>query len=94
MADQFAVLGDLGNGKYIVRMYVAGHVVDEEFEITQTQSYTPVGMKALELRKLIEKRMDGMTDKEAKSIGIQQDEFKSDGHALPMTPEQGLGRID
>lgn len=77
--DTYAVMGDLGGGNYIVRMYVSGHVIDEEF--------TANGVT--ELADKIIARMSDLSKGEYKKVGTQTDNFKSDGHAIPMTPETG-----
>ena len=78
-ANTYAVMGDLGGGKYIVRMYVTGYVVDEEFEAPD------VGI----LANKIDDRITELSKGEAKNIGEQIDDFQTDGHAIPMTAEQG-----
>ena len=77
----FAVLGDLGEGRFIVRMFVHNASVDEEFEAENTE----------DLINQINVRMAGIDAKEAKSLdtGAPLPDGGVVDQAFPLTPELG-----
>lgn len=87
MQDDFAVLGDLGEGRFIVRMFVHGYCVDEEFT-PDLPTYAPSEIVAAQLTKDVKARIEKITASEAADKGFATEEFKSDGNAIVL-PEEG-----
>lgn len=68
----YAILGDLGGGKYIVRMHNGGYVVDKEFTAEDAQ----------DLHDQINNYMNGL---DLKAEGVKIPEWRPEGHALDMS---------